>query len=620
MRHRKALALGTVLAALYGALLIASLSANIGLLVLVGVGSLLVDYLMRRTRDRRLLSRLGRVGLAASWRFFYRQLLVLVFLLRQDKLTATSTRVVVVAVVVHHVVLAAFVILRGIISARRMRRMETRNLDVPGAELPARLPRWLIVRGSMVVLHAEVFLLLGLLWAWIDGSYALIAPGAIAMVAASLALVAALVPQVRVLRRLPAHPVRLAAAQQAVLDLEPLVVLYFSGGTASVYQVNMWLETMERLDRRVLVILRERRYLSRLRATSLPVLCIPFSVELMNFELPSVRVSLFVANVGKNIHLLRVPTMMSAFIGHGDSDKTASFNPYAKVYDEVWVAGEAGRQRYLRAQVGVQDTEIVAVGRPQLDSIAPPSPGPPGAPFTVLYAPTWEGWTDDPHVSSLVPMGREIVAELLAQAGVCVIYKPHPLTGSVKREARAVGKEIVAMLAAAGPQHVVVTGRETTLYECFDASDALISDISSVVSDYLKSQKPYLVTNGAQVPDDEFREQNPSAGAAYLIGPNAQGLAEGLADARTTDVLQARRREVSMYLLGAPEDSALDAFRCAVDRLATKAERHQAVTRSGVGDDDERMEGETAAGGIADAVEAVDEPDGSVDELVSEEA
>ena len=36
------------------------------------------------------------------------------------------------------------------------------------------------------------------------------------------------------------------------------------------------------------------------------------------------------------------PAMQHVFIGHGDSDKLASVNPFSKVYDEVWMAGRRG--------------------------------------------------------------------------------------------------------------------------------------------------------------------------------------------------------------------------------------------------------------------------------------
>ena len=85
-------------------------------------------------------------------------------------------------------------------------------------------------------------------------------------------------------------------------------------------------------------------------------------------------------NVGKNIHMLRIRGLRGVFVGHGDSDKEASFNPFTKVYDEVWVAGQAGRDRYIRAQVGVRDENVYEVGRPSSAASAPADPSCPTAP------------------------------------------------------------------------------------------------------------------------------------------------------------------------------------------------------------------------------------------------
>ena len=93
----------------------------------------------------------------------------------------------------------------------------------------------------------------------------------------------------------------------------------------------------------------------------------------------SARVALYPANTIKNMHLLREPGIKHVFIGHGDSDKVSSINPFTRVYDEVWVAGRAGRDRWARARVGVRDDAIVEVGRPQLDAVhlvgSAPRPG-----------------------------------------------------------------------------------------------------------------------------------------------------------------------------------------------------------------------------------------------------
>jgi hypothetical protein len=582
-----------LLAGLFIVLLIGSVGHSLSAVFFAALALYPADLLLQRTGDERLLTGLNLVGAGPGWRFFYRQVLIVVFVLRSGELSGSAQALVVIAVIAHHGVHALYNGFRVLVSSGRLRRIETRNMPVPGESLPPPPPPWLLAGGGPLVLHTDVALTVALGWALATGSYSWVPSAAVVMVLAALALALSLLPQVLALHRLPSGETRLRAAQEAVLELKPVVILYFSGGVEAVYQVNMWLETMERLNRPVLVLLRERRYLDQFGPTTVPVLCMPFSVDLMNFEIPSGRVALYVSNVGRNLHLLRLPTLKSAFIGHGDSDKTASFNPFAKVYDEVWVAGEAGRQRYLRAQVGVREGEIVLVGRPQLDGILPAGPRPPGAPFTVLYAPTWEGWTDDPHQSSLMPMGRDIIRILIGTPGVRVLYKPHPLTGSVNPEASRASAEIVDMLAAAGSQHVAVLDA-TPLYDCFNNSDALISDISSVVSDYLRSEKPYFVTNGAAIPDRVFQDQNPSAGAAYLIGPHAARLVEGLESARGPDPLRARRAEVRDYLLGDPDADAMTLFRQAVDNLVAKSDAHQSVARFGVGDDDERLEQHTA--------------------------
>lgn len=590
MIRRWSTGLVLLLGALYGVLLVGSLTASPGTVFLAAAATYVVDALLHRD-DHDLLQRvLDRASAGVPWRFFIRKTLIVVLLFRADAMSTVALGVVVGAVLAHHLVLVLHGAMTTYIGRRSMRRLETRNLAVPGEVLPSPPRPWLTAGGSRLLLHADLLLVAALGWAVVDGSYRLMAPAALLTVVAAAAVPLALAPHVLALLRLPDDEVRFSAAQQAVLDLSPVVILYFSGGLASVYQVNMWLETMERLDRRVLVLLRERRYLDQLGTTTVPVLCLPFSVDLMNFQMPSARVALYVANVGRNIHLLRVPALKTAFIGHGDSDKTASFNPATKVYDEVWVAGEAGRQRYVRAQVGVREDEIVLVGRPQLDGIHEAVPRPDGAPYRVLYAPTWEGWTEDPHHSSLVSMGREIVRLLLATPGIQVVYKPHPLTGTVDPRASLVSGEIVRMLAAAGSEHVAVLDNARPLYDCFNDSDALITDISSVVSDYLRSEKPYFVTNGAGLADDAFRELNPSAGAAYLIGPDAIGLTDGLQQARGADGFRGRRRTVRAHLLGDPNHDPMTLFRRAVDDLTARADEHLRVVGRGGGDDDTGFE------------------------------
>jgi hypothetical protein len=284
--------------------------------------------------------------------------------------------------------------------------------------------------------------------------------------------------------------------------------------------------------------------------------------------------------------------------------------------------------------------------------------------FTVLYAPTWEGWFADECQTSLTTMGPGIIKALIAhEPPLRIVYKPHPLTGSCDPRATRAHEQIVSLIEqanrqreAGGPgargenepsrlaaaadlarieaqlstlaggapaqgwaawlrpqadeaalsrdsvpgtdgdaewreltdawhaaywrsqepwRHHVVTGPRPTLYDCFDHADLLISDISSVVADFIASDKPYAVANPDGRDEDEFRAEYPTAAAAYLLDPGCAALPHVLAEAAGPgpDRLAGARRELKGYLLGPDHPDALTRFNDAVEALATRAGR-----------------------------------------------
>ncbi|PFG17840.1 hypothetical protein ATK74_2417 [Propionicimonas paludicola] len=383
---------------------------------------------------------------------------------------------------------------------------------------------------------------------------------------------------------------RLAQRARAAVDaLRPQVLVYFSGESDALYQLAMWLPVLRELDPKTLVVLRERANLAALPQTDLPVICIPNASELMDFRLPTVRVAFYVAHVGKNIHMLREPRMKHVFIGHGESDKTASVNPATKAMDEVWVAGRASRERWAAAKVGVRDEAIVEVGRPQLGGIRPAEPRD-GRPLSVLYAPTWEGWSDDPGATSIVTMGPSLVRWLTERPQTRVIYRPHPLTGRVSAAARRAHLEVLSIIEAAGGRalsagpasaddwaaatelSLVVDGDQAPLYDCFNNCDVLIGDISSVVPDFQASGKPYFIPNTRGWAHQTLRDSSASARAAYLLDPDAAGWEQAMLDASGADPLAADRAALRQHLLGPVVADPLEPWRVAVRSLISRAE------------------------------------------------
>ncbi|GAA4293774.1 hypothetical protein GCM10023086_05070 [Streptomyces venetus] len=633
-------------------LMLAALVPSVPAFAAAAAVTYLADHYLHR-KGSYLINRLGKVRAGLSIRFLIRQLLLVLLLARLSLADNLIYYGAIACFIAFYGLQAPHGALVQLIRNRRRMPVATRNVDLKSRiRIPDAPPRKLLHRSAEKMLHLDLAAVAGILLAAQVKSALVGFVGIGITVAVATLYVLALVPYVRG-RRIPPNAEKvLAAVDDWLAEYQPETVLYFSGSKDSAYQVNMWLDTMEKLDSKPLIILRERAILNNLAPTTVPVICVPGGVHLMNLDLSTVRVALYAANVGKNIHMLRVPTIKHVFIGHGDSDKLASVNPYSKVYDEVWTAGRAGRDRYAIADVGVRDEDIVEVGRPQLAPIQTWQGVPDGRIPTVLYAPTWEGWDGNPGNTSVVLAGENIVQRLVqADPPVRVLYKPHPFTGNVSKEAKAAHQRITALVQKAAAaraidtrftpdtaaqaqaktelariearlaelsgsggsgrdeaeatrdglvdvarheevarlraewndaywrsfpawEHRVITGAQPRLYDCFNVSDAMVSDISSVVSDFIASGKPYAVTDSAAVGVEEFKRNNTAVRAAVILSNSAEELGELLSAVRdpAADPLAEDRKELKQYLLGPDEPTSLVQFNTAVANLALKAE------------------------------------------------
>ncbi|MFK0186622.1 hypothetical protein ACIQV1_20685 [Streptomyces rubiginosohelvolus] len=647
--------------------MLAALIPNVWFFAAATAVTYVADWYLHQ-RGSYLINRLGKVRAGLSIRFLLRQLMVILLLARLDLAESPLFYAAVACFLLFYGLQAPHGAMTTLIRLRRTMPVVTRNVDLHAVRIPDAPPGTLMRRSAEKMLHLDIPAVVGVLIAAGTGEDVIGYAGIGLTLLLALLSLALLVPYVRRGRLAPPAPAVLKAVDSWLREYQPTVVLYFSGSNESAYQGNMWLETMSRVEGRPLIIMRERGLVPQLAETSVPVICVPAGTHLMNLDLSTVRVCLYPANVGKNIHILRVPTMKHVFIGHGDSDKLASVNPYSKVYDEVWTAGRAGRDRYALADVGIRDEDIVEVGRPQLEPIKSWTGTVKNPIPTVLYAPTWEGWDDNPGNTSLLLAGENIVRRLLNAADpVRIIYKPHPFTGIRSARAKAVNARIRAMLekaaaeraaeprwakeassAVAGQsaakaelariearlaqltatgraggddaeesrlsladpvreaetvrlraewndaywrsfgwwEHRTVTGAQPKLYDCFNESDAMVSDISSVVSDFIASGKPYAVTDSAALGAEEFKRQNTAVRAAVILSNGAEELDALLAAVAdpAADALADARRELKTYLLGPDEPTSMEQFNAAVRALAAKAEARNLAVAQRIGE------------------------------------
>ena len=650
----------------YSAQLAGALLPHLHLFVAGSAAGLAVDLLLQHKQPG-LLSLLNKVRFDVPVRQLLRDMLLIIGLVKLPGMDPLEEQPIAVTLLGCYV--AYFLGQAVALLVRRVRVLPvvTRNIDTSALGL-TRAPSHFIARQpSRRLLYFSIPGTVGLLVSAATGEAVWGLTGLAVTLALSVGTVVYLAGWLLPSRRPPNEQQVLRWLDQWLAEYRPTIGMYFSGGTTSAYQANMWLSTLASLKGRPLIVLRERYMVQRIDATDVPIICLPKVAHLMRLEHSTLRVLLHPANSGKTSQVLRIPTIKHVFINHGESDKLSSCNPYAKAYDEIWVAGQAARERYQLADIGVDDRNVVEVGRPQLAPIKPYEGPPTGAYTTVLYAPTWEGWTDSPGNTSIILAGENIVRKLLADPRVRLLYKPHPLTGSVNpraaqadariramiREANAArsgprpGPEVAAelarrtaeldrltatdlrpdadeverMLLQSAPEdgraaalelataaweeafwaslpeweHQVITGNRPAIYSCFNQADLLISDVSSVVSDYLSSEKPYAVANTSGLSEAEFRENYPTVRAATILTPDAEGIPALLESVRdpAKDTLAAARAELKVYLLGPADPPSLVRFDEAAQALYAKAvqrERRMAQrAASGIPDQPERV-------------------------------
>ena len=366
----------------------------------------------------------------------------------------------------------------------------------------------------------------------------------------------------------------------AIEQYHPEFVVYFAAKLGAEYQVGMWMPYFRRLGRRFIVVARYDSALVPLAAmTDAPVVLCRTLASLEATIVPSVKAVFYPNNGLTNTHYIEHRGMTHIWLNHGDSEKPACFNPVHNIYDRIFAAGQAGVDRYARHGVDIPAEKFEIVGRPQTSGIrrGKSAIGTVANP-TVLYAPTWVGPYADSKLYSL-PEGARIVEALLAR-GCTVIFRAHPLNyeyAEARRYIEAIWALLEADRDATGRVHLWGPPAEQTMdvKDCFNASDAMISDVSAIVTDYLQSQKPFSIV-AAESNSEKLVAQAPVAVAAYVLAGDLNNLEQVLDDLLRVDPLAPQRARTRDYYLGdfAAGDPAapfLDAVRRHLDAPGPRA-------------------------------------------------
>ncbi len=367
----------------------------------------------------------------------------------------------------------------------------------------------------------------------------------------------------------------LNAVSAALKKHRPVFAVYYGAVHGAGYQLGMWLPYLERLDLPFVVITRAAETVRTITPLTRAPVVVPQRnsayANLDSLVVASLTAAFYVQGSRANLGLLRFRQLTHVWLNHGDADKVANYSGRHAAYDKVFVAGQRGIDRYAAHGIKIRKDRLVIVGRPQVEKIeVRDEPLPVGEPRTVLYAPTWRGGRPATDYSSL-SLGDQIIDALLSRQAT-VIFRPHPLSYTDPadgRQIRSIQERLASDQRESGRQHR--WGRESEqiwdLPSCINFSDALITDVSSVASDYLASGKPFAMV-AMRGPGEVFRQQYPTARYAYLIERDLSTLNAAIDQLHGADPLAEQRRMHRRHCLGDEIGSrAPDAFLQAARRV-----------------------------------------------------
>lgn len=450
------------------------------------------------------------------------------------------------------------------VSTWRAEGLQSRNLPGTEAAVPLAFARgWAGMVSALALAAMTISAALFPLW------------GSLQLVFGALSLGVTTYVLVRGIHRRYVNLSLEARLPELVEDYAPRFCVYFASNVGVSYQLGMWVPYLDRLGKPYIVIARDLRMArAAAKVTESPVIYRKTLGSLEAALVPGLTTAFYVNNAVKNTHLIEHRELTHVWLNHGDSEKAACYNPVHGIYDRIFAAGQAGIDRYARHGVTIPREKFEIVGRPQVEAIARRR-GVLDEKKTVLYAPTWRGPYADTAVYSL-PLGVDIVQALLDR-GCTVIFRAHPFNyrypDAVRRMRRI--RNLLALDAAeTGREHIYGAPAEKDMgvVDCFNASDAMISDVSAMVSDFLQSEKPFAVAAINHTPE-QLAADMPATSGGYVLHGDLDNLQEVLNQLLNDDPLLHRRGRVREYYLGGfPPASYADGFIDAATRVLNQAE------------------------------------------------
>jgi len=339
-------------------------------------------------------------------------------------------------------------------------------------------------------------------------------------------------------------------AEARELLSNPEIIIYFFGGMGQTYQIKQWIDTFIELDKKhkIIVVVRSeavQKYFKQL---------LPFPVKFCNtinqvlsfYETSKPKSIIYINNGFKNFQSLIYEDALHIHINHGESDKSSDHSNQVKGYDYIFVHGPNGYNNYMKYLIKLDPKQLVITGRPQLDFITPIKLNTFGR-KVILYAPTWEATHRSMNYTSVDHYGKQIVDDILNDNRYYFIYKPHPNLGAYDKNVKEIHQAILKKIDKHSYATTITNEDVNNIYPIVDFA---IFDMSSIMTDYLNVDKPFMLADVFDPQVHTVGDYNVLKGCSRLSRDNIDDIIDIIDTEIEDDLMGERRRQVKELYLG----------------------------------------------------------------------
>lgn len=267
-----------------------------------------------------------------------------------------------------------------------------------------------------------------------------------------------------------------------MLIYQPEFILVF-GGQIAFSHLDVYRSYLKRTNRRFAIIVGglKGKTVSQLKLDDVPVYIHDDDFNPIAYltTISSLNALLYVSHKPYNFRVIsRSKTLIHTYSGHGQSDKhTADFS-LASAFDYILRTDTASTHRFYDADLSLSPSRFLLTGGAPVEGVKFPKRT---SKFKkILYTPTWEGHDLDVDFSSIADISDQIIERAAVENTIA--YRSHPAIGNRDPSIKDLSNTIKA-----------VAKTFLSKAKAFNWSDAILTDISGVLPEYLFTGKPIII-------------------------------------------------------------------------------------------------------------------------------